>query len=191
MPIELECKLPVSSHKPLREKLRSLGAQYLGRVLETNRLLDRSDGSLRQTGCGLRVRSVVSLDGHAPRATLTFKGPRLDGPFKQREEIESAVDDADALYDILRILGFTRTFLFEKERESWQLGDARVELDALPLIGCFVEVEARDEGIVRDVVERLGLDPAAAINDSYVTLLAEQVADGGRGDVVLRFEQPD
>lgn len=191
MPIELECKLPVPSHDPVRAKLRELGATCLGRVLETNRLLDRADGSLRDAGCGLRVRSVVSLDGHQPAATLTFKGPRLDGAFKQRDELETPVGDADAVVGILRILGFTRTFEFEKTRESWQWHGLKIELDELPRLGSFVEVEGHDEAAVRSAVEQLGLDPAASINESYVALLARDVAGQGRGDVVIRFEQPD
>ena len=69
MPVELECKIRVASHAPLREKLRSAGARRVGSVMETNTLFDRPDCSLQRDGCGLRVRSTVVLDGEgrAPR----------------------------------------------------------------------------------------------------------------------------
>ena len=73
MAMEIEAKFRVASHAPVRDRLGVLGAEYLGRVLETNRIFGRSDGSLRARGCGLRVRSTESEDGAKPEATMTFK----------------------------------------------------------------------------------------------------------------------
>jgi adenylate cyclase class IV len=94
--IELECKVAVDSHEPVRTWLREAGAKYVGRVLETNRLFDRADRSLMSGGCGLRVRSVEILDGAGPQSTLTLKGPLQAGVYKRREEIEVAVGDGEA-----------------------------------------------------------------------------------------------
>lgn len=174
MPTELEAKIPVDSHDALRSALRNAGAAYVGRVLETNHLLDRADCSLRDTGCGLRVRKIEILDGDGPGATMTFKGPKQSGEFKKREEHETPVADADATLAILRGLGYTRELVFEKRRETWRMGDCTIELDELPVLGRYVEVEGPSSRAIQDVLKALNLDATKSITESYVAMLAEK-----------------
>jgi len=63
MHLETEAKFRVEWHEPVRMRLEAAGATFHGRVLETNRLFDRPDGSLRQAGCGLRIRSADGQGG--------------------------------------------------------------------------------------------------------------------------------
>jgi len=171
MPTELESKIRVDDHGPAREKLRAAGARYVGRVLETNRILDRDDGQLLMAGVGLRIRGIEVLDGDGPRDTLTYKGAKIPGKFKQREELETEVEDAGALADIFAALGFTDRMVFEKRRESWKLGGCSVELDEVPRLGLFVEVEGPDEGAIDNVLAAIGLIGESSIQESYVALL--------------------
>lgn len=188
MPIELECKVRVPSLVPIRDRLRAAGAKYVGRVLETNRLFDRPDGSLQQAGCGLRVRSVEVLDGRGPAASLTYKGPRTPSMFKRREEIEVDIGDSEAMTEVLHALGYTERVVFEKRRESWLLGPCRVELDELPKLGTFVEVEGPDEAAIRTGMGALGFSESGSIKQGYVSMVAALGGDGAR-PVILRFEQ--
>lgn len=177
MPVELEAKISIESHAPVRDALRNAGATYIGRVLETNHLLDREDNSLRDTGCGLRVRTTQVLDGSGPGATMTFKGPKQPGAFKQREEHETQVADADAALAILRGLGNTRELVFEKRRETWRMNNCTIELDELPVLGCFVEVEGESAEAIEAILKIVGLNAAETISDSYVAMLANKAAD--------------
>ncbi|HPF41077.1 MAG TPA: class IV adenylate cyclase [Phycisphaerae bacterium] len=172
MPVELEAKIPVTHHDAVRAALKQANADYIGRVLETNHLLDRADCSLRDAGCGLRVRKVQALDGHAGGATMTFKGPKQAGAFKKREEHETTLDDPDAALAILRGLGHTRELIFEKRRETWRLGDCVIELDEVPLLGHFVEVEGPSTEAIQTVLEALQLDAGESVSESYVGMLA-------------------
>ena len=190
MAIELEIKIRVESHEPIRERLRDAGAEYVSRVLETNRILDLPDGALRQAGCGLRVRSVEVLDGDGPGATLTYKGPREAGRFKRREELEVSVEDAAAMLSILRALGYGERIVLEKRRESWRMGDCRVELDEVPLHGTFVEVEGPTEAAIDAAVKRLGLAGQATEPRSYLGLLAKRADDRAAAPREFRFERP-
>ncbi|MFQ5423160.1 MAG: class IV adenylate cyclase [Phycisphaerae bacterium] len=185
MPVELECKVRVEHHTEVRAGLKRAGATWVGRVLETNRLFDRADGSLRSSGCALRVRTVTVLDGSGPDSRLTYKGPQQAGSFKRREEIEVVVEDAAAMVDILGALGLAERFLFEKRRETWALDACTVELDEVPGLGRFVEVEGPDEDTIHRVLGRVGLNGAASIRESYVSMLA---ADGS---VCVRFDAED
>ncbi|MBX3396794.1 MAG: class IV adenylate cyclase [Phycisphaerae bacterium] len=171
MPTELESKIKVDSHQPVRDRLRDAGASYIGKVLETNRILDRPDAHLLRTGCGLRIRQISILDGVGPRDSITFKGVKIPGKFKQREEHETSIDDANALAAILAALGYTDKIVFEKRRESWRLDPCTIELDEIPQFGLFVEVEGPSEPAVESTLARLGLSDQQSITESYVALL--------------------
>lgn len=177
--IEIEAKFAVGDLEQVRGRLRSAGATYVGRVLECNRFFDRADAGLRAAGCGLRVRSVRVLDGPAVAATVTFKGPVQAGAFKTRRECELAVSDAEQAAELLTLLGFDETILFEKRRESWRHGGCMIELDELPFIGTFVEIEGPSEGAIRDVQERLALGGTACERASYLALIVRHCENAG------------
>lgn len=171
MPLEVEAKIKTDSHEAVRSRLAEVGGRRLGCVLESNHIFNRADGSLWASGCGLRVRHCRAIEGGAPPATMTFKGPLLEGELKLRQEIEIAVDDPTKAVALLKALGFVEALYFEKRRESWQLDDCHVELDELPHLGCYVEIEGPDEARVRSVQRALGLADEASIRDSYIALL--------------------
>jgi len=179
MATETEAKFRVGSHDGVRERLRALGAECLGVVVETNVILDRPDGSLRQAGCGLRVRSTRLADGSDGPATLTFKGPRRPGPLKSREELEVSVDDAPTAEQLLALCGYVTILWYQKRRESWIVGDCRVELDEPPHLGLFVEIEGPNEAAIASVQERLGLGGESHVRESYVRMLIEYCREHG------------
>ena len=189
---ELECKIAVPSHDRLIELLRSAGARRIGRVREMNRLLDTPDRSVFRRGCGLRVRTIEVLDGTGPTSSLTFKGPVQESAFKCREEIQINLSDRadpgpassectakadEGMLRLLHALGFAEWLTFEKIRESWQLGACAIELDELPLLGRFVEVEGPDEQAIHLCLDTMGLDAASSIQTSYPGLLAKRLGE--------------
>jgi len=171
MPLEVEAKVKVDSHDAVRERLRTLGARWVSRVLESNHIFDTADRTLLAGGRGLRVRAYPQGEGEVPPAAMTYKGPVRDSRLKVREEIQTAVDDAGAAIALLKSLGFVEAVRFEKRRETWHLGDCTIELDELPHLGCYVEIEGPDEPTIEDLLRRLGLDALARIRESYVALL--------------------
>jgi adenylate cyclase class 2 len=185
MPLEIEIKLPVESHEVVRARLRSLGATFIGRVVESNSIYDRPDGWLRQRGYGLRVRENRSEDGGQLAATLTLKGPRRESAMKSREELEVRVDDGATTTDILNALGLVPILRYQKRRESWELGQCRVELDEPPHIGLFVEIEGPDEETILSARRELGLGGVKHHKASYVHMLMEYCLEHGIADRVV------
>jgi adenylate cyclase class 2 len=173
---EVETKLHVEGFEPVRSALRAEGAVYTGTVLQTDRYYDRPNGRLREEGCGLRLRLRKVLkhgrDGTLDdRAEVTFKGPvDADSRLKSRREIQTRLDDATAAADLLEACGLTCFRVIEKRRCSYRLGRALVELDELPLLGSFVEIEGVSENHIETVQGRLGID-AEHIDASYLRLL--------------------
>jgi predicted adenylyl cyclase CyaB len=188
MPTELEAKLAVESHDPIRARLIGLRATFLSRVLETNSIYDRPDCQLLDGGCGLRLRGIELLDGEPKPASLTFKGPIQPGPFKKREELELDIADAEGMHGLLAAIGFIEVLRFSKRRESWSYGGCRVDLDELPHLGRFVEIEGPDDDAVNSVRNALGLGDANHITDSYVALLASLSPCDATGPVTIVFE---
>ncbi len=187
MGLEIEGKFRVESHEPVRSRLRTLGAVRIGTVREVNHIFDDAGRALLGSGRGLRVRELTVLDGPSRPSTLTYKGPRTDATLKTREEIETPVGDARAARRILASLGFVEAVVFEKRRESWELAECRVELDELPHLGRYVEIEGPDESAVNRTQEMLGLAREAFVAETYVGMAAAYCRARGTGTVVLTF----
>ncbi len=177
--LETEAKFRVESHAPVRRHLEERRASYFGRYNEENHILDRPDGSLVAGGCGLRVRSMEALEGQPVPATLTYKGPRHSGPLKRREELEVPIGDAGGCLLILHALGYQTVLSYRKQRDRWAFEGCRIELDDVPGLGLFVEIEGPDEPAIRAVQEALGLSAAEHEPRSYPHMLSQRERAGG------------
>jgi adenylate cyclase, class 2 len=187
MPLEIEIKLKLDSHEPVRQRLMALHAQHQGTVRETNIFFDRPDGSLRAADSGLRVRLTADVRGPSPDALLTFKGPPAVTGLRSREAFDLHLHPTDQLIPLLKALGFQQQFLFEKDRDSWCLDDCQVELDTLPAFGHFLEIEGFSEESVRAVQAKLGLSELAPQCESYAKMVGEYVRGTNLASSELRF----
>jgi predicted adenylyl cyclase CyaB len=188
MPLEIEIKLKVDDLPPVRERLKQLGAKRVGEALETNIFFDTADRALLGSDCGLRLRLSRDSASKSEKLRITYKGPRAEGPVKSREEIELGVDSMDAAVELLDRLGYTRMLTFEKRRETWTLEkNCSIELDTLPQIGSFVEIECKSEADVLRVREKLGLADVKPVVPTYADLVARHLNDSGRKTKALTF----
>lgn len=186
-PIEIEAKFVVSGLSPFRDRLQAASArQTVPCHRETNWRFDRADASVRAAGDVLRVRQ-------GRENTLTLKAPGPDP--EHRLEIEVEVDDSDRARLLLEALGYQVIFVYEKEREVYQLGQATVMLDELPF-GSFVEIEAGDIELVRAAAATLGLDWADRVGLTYLGLFEtlraryDWPATDATFDALAAFDRP-
>jgi adenylate cyclase, class 2 len=185
MPIEIEAKMKCDDLEVVRVALRAAGAVFVGRRFEVNVFFDTASGELKNKDVGVRVRSMRDEAGDT-RIVMTYKGPKSAGPIKAREEIEFGVDDLDAASIFLARLGFAQTLRFEKRRESWTLHGCDVELDELPVLGTFVEIEGASEDQIMAVRQILGLGAVELTTRGYASMVGKLLAD--RQDKSLRFQ---
>jgi adenylate cyclase class 2 len=172
MAIETEVKLRVDDPASLRRRLEELGAEVdAPRHFEDNFVLDFPGGTLRARGCLIRLRMAGT------ESILTYKGPaRAEGPFKSREEVETRVEDCNAMLDVLGRLGLTLWFRYQKFREQFRLqlsgepGEStlHIALDETP-VGSYAEVEG-SEASIRLLASRLGYSELDFLRDSYYAL---------------------
>ena len=144
-------------------------------MLQTDRVLDAPDRELYRGDRGLRIRTVRRLRGPADRSDsrpqVTYKGPRqATRRVKARLELQTHVDDAETLERIFEACGLQPVLTIQKKRAGYRLGECVVELDELPRIGRFVEIEGPDEQAIWAARDRLRL-AGEPITDSYVALV--------------------
>lgn len=188
MAIEIEAKMKVEDVAGVERALATAGATPVGRRREINTFFDTPDGSLRASDQGLRVRVEHHEDEPEPRVIVTHKGPRQPGELKTRPETELHVASAQAAADLLTALGFIPTLSFEKDRRSWTLADCSIELDRVPHLGHFLEIEGPSEAAVLDVRRRLGLDHLPLVQAGYATMLRKLMLERGENPDLIRLE---
>ncbi|HEY8549562.1 MAG TPA: class IV adenylate cyclase [Vicinamibacterales bacterium] len=178
MAVEREIKLRFPSPEAARQAVQGLGAVPLRpRRLQDDVLFDASDGRLQQAGCALRVRR----DGD--RGAVTFKGPVVASAMKTREEIETAVDQPEAVERLFTALGFSPQFRYQKFREEFSIPGVVLAVDETP-VGTFIELEG-EEAAIADAAARLGRSPADYVLASYRALFLEHVRQHGGGPHML------
>jgi predicted adenylyl cyclase CyaB len=175
---EIEAKFKVADFRAVRKRLTALGAVYLGTDLQTDAYYDTPGGQLLGEDKGLRIRQTRRIDGLSTagdkpdtRPLLTFKGPAdAHKHAKIRREIQTRVDSRQAIVDILDALGFKTTLTVQKKRASYRLGSCMVELDELPVIGRFIEIEAPSPKQIEAIRAKLDIQ-SEPCTDHYITLL--------------------
>jgi adenylate cyclase class 2 len=163
MPNEIEIKFRVADVQELEHRLQSAGFQCItARTHEMNTLYDTADLALRRAGELLRIRQ------YGNGWTLTHKSRGATGRHKNRVELETRVEDGESLDAIVRALGYSPSFRYEKFRAEWTDGRGHVVIDETP-IGNFAEVEGEPDWI--DVTaHRLGVTESDYITQNYAAL---------------------
>jgi len=179
--IEQEVKLSFESVEAARLAVTTAGGRLVAsRRLLDDRLFDTADRRLAQADTTCRIRREPT------RAFLTFKGPSIPGPIKQREEHETSVAKPEALERVLDALGLMQVFRAEKYREEYSLEGGTVTIDETP-VGVFVEIEATPE-IIERVARRLDRTPADYMLESYPRLYAAWCVAHGRTPGNMTFD---
>ncbi len=178
---EVEIKFLVHDLKALERRLRQSGFRLkTRRTHEMNTLYDTADGQLRNRGELLRLRR------YGERCILTHKAKGKPGRHKSRVESETEIADAGALDAILRPLGFTPSFRYEKFRAEWSDGEGEVVVDETP-IGNLAEIEGPPRWIDR-TARQLGVPRAAYITDNYAQLFFAWKARTGSSASEMTFK---
>jgi adenylate cyclase class 2 len=169
-----------------------------------NTLYDLPGGSLRRRGALLRVRKY----GHKWTVTYKDKGRVKPGHHKIRREIETPVEDGQALAEILEALGYKPSFAYEKFRSEWTggpqtpsgktpagtksahnnvvgAGQGHVVIDETP-IGNFGEIEGPPQWI-DEVARQLGISTTQYITASYAELFLQWKKKTGNKVTQMRF----
>lgn len=181
---EVEIKFRVNDLRSLTRKLR--GAQLrmvTPRTHEMNTLYDLPGELLRARKQLLRLRKYGSV------WTLTHKSGTTRGRHSSRVELETGVADGKQMDAILRGLGYTPSFRYEKFRAEWTDGKGQVVVDETP-IGNFCEIEGPPRWIDA-TAKKLGVSESEYIIKNYARLFAEWKEDTRSMAQEMTFEAVD
>jgi adenylate cyclase class 2 len=172
MPQEIEIKFRVSNLRTLSRKLHEAGFRLeTPRTHEMNTLYDLPGQVLRKRRELLRLREFGSS------WKLTHKSGGKVSRHSSRKEVETGVSDGKKMDEILRALGYSPSFRYEKFRAEWTDGKGQVVVDHTP-IGDFCEIEGKPRWIDA-TAKKLGVDPERYITKNYATLFAEWKLETG------------
>ena len=163
---EVEIKFRIDDMGALTSSLQTAGFHLVTpRTHEMNTLFDQGN-ELRRRGALLRLRE------YGPRWTLTYKdrSGKQSGRHKSRREIETKVENGDAMGRIIEAVGFSSSFRYEKFRSEWSDSNGHVVIDETP-IGNFGEIEGQAKWIDA-TAKRLNIPVKNYLKESYAELFA-------------------
>lgn len=182
MPQEIEIKFRVPDVHALARRLRAAGFRLVTRrTHEMNTLYDLPGEVLRKRKELLRIRKYGSA------WTLTHKSGTTRGHHSSRIELETAVADGKKMDAILRALGYSPSFRYEKFRAEWGDSQGHVVVDETP-IGNFCEIEGSPRWIDA-TAKNLGVSAANYITKNYATLFADWQQETGSSAPEMTFKE--
>lgn len=163
---EVEIKFRVADVRALARKLKASAFRLVTRrTHEVNTLYDLPGAVLRKRKELLRIRK------YGAEWTLTHKSGTKRGQHSSRVELETDIADGKKLDQILRALGYSPSFRYEKFRAEWTDGKGHVVVDHTP-IGDFCEIEGPPRWIDA-TAKKLGVRPEDYITKNYATLFSD------------------
>ncbi|MCL2085831.1 CYTH domain-containing protein [Candidatus Saccharibacteria bacterium] len=186
MKSEIEIKFANQDFDVIREKLTRIDAKLVTPMRLMRRAVIHNDFMGSKAFCRIR--------DEGDKTAITYKqfdSLSLDGA----KEIEMTVEDFDTAIELLSAIGLKHNSIQESKRETWQLGNVKIELDEWPWLNPYIELEGEDEASLREVADKLELnwskgifgDVMAVYRVQYPHLTEKQTV----GDLELvRFSDP-
>ena len=186
--IEVKVFLTKNGIELLKKRLKALNAKKRPLVFEKNFIYDFADDSLFKSGRLLRLRFV------GKKCLMTLKEPipgTEKSKFKSKKETESLMpySDGEKTRKLFERSGLLQKWRYDKKREGYELGKISIDIDTLPAIGTFVEVEAKSGKELSAGLRKLGLENEKLSKESYHDVAARMKKikpDGKLGDLVFK-----
>lgn len=147
MKIEYEATFTNINKDDIRERLKAIGATLIKPEFLQKRVVFNLPNN--DPNSWLRVRD------EGDRITMSLKKVEGNNIQDQKETCFTVSDFAEAK-EFLHLLGCPYKSYQETKRELWILDGVEITIDEWPYLEPFVEIEALDEDMVKDVALRLG-----------------------------------
>lgn len=170
--MEVELRAKVRNRATLRNLILKLGAKFV----KKRKLEDYYFGNINLYE-QLSHSFWVRLRKEQERVELTYKGPTSkDGVY---EEYSQIVQDLETAISILEKSGLENPISIIKERESFEFGKIKIEIDEFQDRGTFLELEIisndYDKSELFDLMKKLGIDSADIFEKGYITLFLSKI----------------
>ena len=127
---ELEVKVLGIDIDKLEEKIIKLKGKLIADELQVNTLIDSTLNPIKANmDAYLRIRETENLVNGNLKSVLTLKKNIKNEDLRENLELNSEIEDKDAVLNILKNLGFDKIEIGYKKRRSYNLNGARIDLD--------------------------------------------------------------
>lgn len=149
---EIEVRFLEVDHIALKKRLFELGAQDLGEDYLKEILFYHKDSVFSDN-----KKRMVRIRQSKSGIQLAMKH-QLERSATGMKEIEFGVDDVEKTKLFLEENGWYFARFVEKKRHSFKLNNVEIDLDMLPKVPPFVEIEGESEGELKETATLLGLN---------------------------------
>jgi adenylate cyclase class 2 len=164
---EIETKVLEVDVEEVSSKIEAIGAKKTNDVLLKVDWFSMPENPPDKQPWFLRVRSYS-----AGKIEVTWKGDlEVLGVSRKVKEINVMVEDHEKMKLLFEAIGLVVYAHQEKKRVSWELGNVKFDLDTYPNMPAYLEIEARSENEIKEMIEKLGLDKNQTWNDGERTLI--------------------
>lgn len=178
---ELEVKVLKIDTAAMEQRIVDLGGQLISREKQINTLIDSSDNPIKaHLDAYLRIRETKDLLSGEENIILTLKKNIANEEVRENIELNVGISDRDAMLHVFENLGFDLTTVGYKDRTSYSLLGARIDIDiwdtdTYPYPYMEIEVEREDE--LKNLLELLDILPENVSRLSIVDL-QKQLEEG-------------
>lgn len=174
---ELEVKILNIDLEKMEEKIKALGGRLIAKELQVNTLIDTKDNYIEKNlDSYVRIRETKSLLKNNIKYTLTMKKNIVREGIRENIETNVDISDKEAMIHILETLGYYVLEEGYKERTSYILNGARLDLDKWDKDTYpygYMEVEVQHEDELQDIVNLLSIEEENISTKSILELRNE------------------
>lgn len=174
---ELEVKVLGIDIKKIEEKIIDLKGQLIADEVQVNTLIDSKARPIKESlDAYLRIRETEDLLSGKSNVVLTLKKNIENENLRENIELNSEIEDKETVLEILKSLGFDNIKVGYKERKSYRLNRARIDLDrwdkeTYPFP--YVEIEVESHKHLNEIVDLLEIPRKNISNKSIIELQKE------------------
>lgn len=148
---ELEVKILNIDLDEMEKQIISLGGKLIAKEVQVNTLIDSTNKPIKESiNAYLRLRETKDLLNNKSDITLTLKKIISTDGLRENIEMNSEVENKEAILQIFNELGYDLLEEGYKERKSYELYNARFDLDiwdekTYPYPYMEIEVESQED----------------------------------------------
>lgn len=158
-------------------KLEDMGAKKIGSYNQRRYVYDIMPN---KSDIFVRVRDNGEV------VTITYKDKTIR-TISGTKELEFEVSDFDKANELLNILGFNNGHYVENKRITYEIRDAEIDIDTYPGIPAYMEIEGKNEEIVKKYIDELELNDYEQTCDSIFKIYARYGLDiSDKRDLVFK-----
>ena len=149
---EIEVKVLDINKELIEDRLAKLGAKKVFEGIVNSWVYDFPDKRIKNAKNHLRIRQ------EGDHSFITFKSGISQDQAKIMEELEINISDTDMMKNVFEKIGLEMKGEFQKQRISYKLDGAKVELDKNPDIPWYLEIEGQSIKHIRSIGEALSIE---------------------------------